>query len=300
MRTSRRALFCCGILAKNSRLCFISIPDLKLNMAKPSGKPASKITMVGTPDENETLHHFTRFLHWLKEDKELEAKRQQIEELQEGIRQLEWAVLKLEAEEKGNLNSLNLQWHEKRLKAAALGDHEKELKEFTRQYHKLKNLESQLRQITEKGLFEKALLERIEFEIRTLAQDPSSRDELNALADEKRSEIQSLRGEYLVIEEQIQKLEPVLKQIAVLEIMMAEAKKAEHESRSLQEEIERIKGQLSKQTFAKREVSAMEDLKRQLQSVPYNASYHKELRRSIDRYLETELPAWLKESGLIS
>jgi hypothetical protein len=269
-------------------------------MAKSSSKSSSKITIVSADGEKETLHHFTEFLLRLKEHKELEAKRLQIEELQEGISQLEWAVLKLEAEEKGNLNSLNLQWHEKRLKAAALTDHERELKEFTRQFHKLKNLENQLKQITEKGLYEKALMERIEFEIQSLALDTEKADELRFTIEAKKTEIQLLRNEYLLIEEQIQKLEPVLKQIVALELMISEAKKAEHESQNLQEEIERIKVQLSKQTYAKREMTAIEDLKRQIRSIVYDASYHKDLKQSIERYLESELPQWLKKGGLIS
>lgn len=268
-------------------------------MNKSSAKSSSKITIARAHDENEGVHHFANFMLMLKEERELNIKKLHHEELQEGLRQLEWSVLKLEAEEKGNLHSLNLQWHEKRLKAAALTDHEKELKEFTRQYHKLKNLENQLMQITEKGLYEKALVERLEFEIKTLSLDPDRVGELQRMVENKKTEMQALRSEYILIEEQIQKLEPVLKQISLLELLIAEAKKAEHESQNLQEEIEKIKNQLAKHIFAKRELLAIEDLKRQIKSNGYDASIHRDIRQSIDHYLEFELPKWLKEGGLI-
>lgn len=268
-------------------------------MSSSSKKAITKITIVRTPDENNAMQRFAQYLHRLKEDKELNAKRKLNEELQEGIRQLEWVVLKLEAEEKGTLTSLNMQWHEKRLKAAGLTDHERELKELTRQYHKLKNLEKQLTQITEKGLYEKAVAERIEYEITSLVHDPDQINELKDVLENKKTEIQLLRNEYLLLEEQIKKLESVPRQIALVELLIADAKRAEHESQTLQEEIEKIKNQLSKQLFAKRELLAIDDMKRQINTNSYDVSYHKEVKNSIDHYLEFELPKWLKEAGLI-
>lgn len=262
-------------------------------------KSVSKISIARDPDENEAVHHFVKFMQLLKEEREQNVRKLRHEELQEGLRQLEWSVLKLEAEEKGNLHYLNLQWHEKRLKAAALIDHERELKEFTRQYHKLKNLQNQLMQITEKGLYEKAVVERIDFEIKNFGLDPDRMRELQLLTENKNAEMQALRNEYILIEEQIQKLEPVLKQISLLEISIAEAKKAEHESQNLQDEIEKIKNQLAKHVYAKRELLAIGDLKRQIKSNGYDASLHKEMCQSIGHYLEAELPKWLKEGGLI-
>jgi hypothetical protein len=266
---------------------------------KPSTKSASNITIARDPDENEPVHHFVTFMNLLKEERELNIKKTRYEELLEGLRQLEWSVLKLEAEEKGNLHALNLQWHEKRLKAAALSDHERELKEFTRHYHKLKNLQNQLMQITEKGLYEKATVERIDYEIKNISLAPDRVMELQQLADSKSAEMQRLRSEYILIEEQIKKMEPVLKQITLSELMISEAKKAEHESQSLQEEIEKIKNLLAKQTYAKRELLAMDDLKKQIKANGYDPSAHREIRQSIDHYLEVELPKWLKEGGLI-
>lgn len=268
-------------------------------MNKASGKPSSKITIAREPDENERVNRFAKLMHLLKQEREYTAKKLRHEELLEGLRQLEWSVLKLEAEERGNLHSLNLQWHEKRLKAAALIDHERELKEFTRQYHKLKNLQNQLMQITEKGLYEKAGVERIEYEIKMLELNADRKRELQLQAEKKVAEMQALRHEYVLLEEQIQKLEPVLKQITVLEVSISEAKKAEHESQSLQEEIEKIKNQLAKHVFAKRELLAIDDLKRQIKSNGYDASVHREIRHFIDQYLEVDLPKWLKEGGLI-
>ncbi|KAB2879604.1 hypothetical protein F9K33_08670 [bacterium] len=268
-------------------------------MAKSSAKKASKITMARKSDENDAMMKFAQFMGWLKEDRILNARKKVNDELQEGIRQLEWAVLKLEAEEKGALTSLNLQWHEKRLKAASLTDLEKELKEFTRQYHKLKNLENQQMQITEKGMYEKAAVERIEYEITSLIRDPDLINELKGVIELKKTEIQSLRNEYLLMEDQIKKMEVIPKQIATLELLIADAKRAEHDSQTLQEEIEKIRNQLSKQSFAKRELMAIEDMKRQISASNYDVAHHKEVRQLIDRYLEFELPVWLKEAGLI-
>ncbi|MBL7959166.1 hypothetical protein JNL27_02900 [bacterium] len=268
-------------------------------MAKSSAKKASKITMARKSDENDAMKQFIQFMGWLKEDRTLNARKKVNDELQEGIRQLEWAVLKLEAEEKGALTSLNLQWHEKRLKAASLTDLEKELKEFTRQYHKLKNLENQQMQITEKGMYEKAAVERMEYEITSLTRDPDLINELKSALELKKTEIQSLRNEYLLIEDQIKKLEVIPKQMATLELLIADAKRAEHDSQTLQEEIEKIKNQLSKQSFAKRELMAIEDMKRQISASNYDAARHREVKQLIDRYLEFELPVWLKEAGLI-
>lgn len=268
-------------------------------MAKSSPKSATKITIVRNPDETSSAQNYVQYMNWLKEDKELNVKRKLNEELQEGIRQLEWAVLKLDAEEKATLTSLNIQWHEKRLKAAALSDHEKELKDLTRQFHKLKNLENQLMQITEKGLYEKAVVERIEYEINSLVRDPDQINELKDILENKKAEMQSLRNEYLLIEDQIKKLETVPKQIATVELLIADAKKAEHESQTIQEEIEKIKNHLSKQLFAKRELSAIEDMKRQINTINYDTSRHNEVKQAIDHYLEFELPKWLQETGLI-
>ena len=268
-------------------------------MSKSSSKPSSKFTIGRNSNENIAITHFSEFLQWVKSEKDLEVKKKLNEELQEGIRQLEWAVLKLEAEEKGTLTSLNLQWHEKRLKSAALNDLEKELKELTRQYHKLKNLENQLTQITEKGMYEKAVSERIEYEINALVRDPEQVNELKDFLEKKNTEIRLLRNEYLLIEDQMKKLEPVPKQIVSVELQIGEAKKAEHESQILQEEIEKIKNQLSKQLFAKRELLAIEDLKRQVRENNYDSLHHSELKKKINLYLEFDLPNWLKEIGLI-
>lgn len=268
-------------------------------MSHSSSKNSSKISIARRPDENLGLQGFTRYMQLLKEEKGWNEKKRIHDELEEGVRQLEWAVLKLEAEEKGTLTSLNMQWHEKRLKVAALSDHEKELKELTRQYHKLRNLENQRMQITEKGLFEKALAERIEIEIQTLVRDTDQLNELKDTLETKKEIIQTLRNEYLLIDDQIRKLESVPRQIAAVELLIAEAKKADHESKTLQDEIEKIKNQLSKQHFAKREISAIDDLKRQILSNNYDASRHKELKQAIEHYLEFELPKWLKDAGLI-
>lgn len=237
----------------------------------------------------------------------MDKKRARYEELQSGIRELELLIIKSEMELKAELQSLQAVYAVKRNAAAALSEHEKESEILTRELNRLVKIKEQMKQTLEEGIKRKY---ELEYEERILAGLEQNRnrsaspheaateasavkelhtEHLLATARQKVSELQAvianLRDKYTQFEKEIKTLPVVTRNLHFAEFSIQQARVAEKETAEIRDKTEKIKFALTHRTFAKKELQAIDQLQKELQTLNYHPVHQGSLSERLQSVL---------------
>jgi len=261
------------------RGCALPESKLKLNLLEQE-KAAVENRLREFSDVDEKFNQLSR---WRREEKELAEKKKKHEELNSGLVLLQEAVSKLENEFQVQLEVMTRRWDEERLKSANKQELDTERQNALRELNKFTKLREQQFELRDRGVETKCKCEFLETQI-----EKKKTPELESELITGRARLTELRTEYLRLENEIKQIPNVERQLATLNLLLGEAKSAEKNSLVLKEQIDKLKMKLSAKLFARRELQAIEELKRQIQLNGYDEGRMTELTENIraNIYLE--------------